>query len=294
MNNLRRNLGGSDAPTVHAIGLGGMPMSTVDRPSEDQSIKTIHAALDAGMTLIDTANVYCLDETDIGHNERLIAKALESYPYDTSGVVVATKGGCTRPKGGWDRDGRPEHLKAACEASLEALGRDTIELYQWHAPDTKVPFEDSIGALEALRQAGKVQYLGLSNVTVDQIKTAQQLTEVTTVQNRFNPFFWEAQEAGVLDYCTKERIGYLAYSPVGGGRLNKKIAVHPAANAVAKRRNASPHAVILAWLLTKSPVVIPIPGARTPDHAKDSASAAGLALTPEDLKELESATFDKS
>jgi len=291
MNHVRRNLGGANAPTVYAVGLGGMPLSLRGRPDEAQAIQTIHAALDAGVTLIDTADVYGLDHTDLGHNERLIAKALTSYPYDTSGVVVATKGGCTRPHGGWACDGRPEHLMAACEASLKALGVETIDLYQLHAPDVRVPWEDSVGTLVKLQQAGKIRMIGLSNVTVNHIMRARRVGEITTVQNRYNPFFWQDREPGVLEYCTQERMGYLAYSPLGGGRLHQKLNHHPTVGAVAKRRGATPHAVVLAWLLTKSPMLIPIPGARTPEHARDSASAAGLELTEEDIKELEAAEF---
>ena len=293
--NLRRNLGGSDAPTVHAIGFGAMELSIVGRPSEDEAIRTIHAALDAGMTLMDTANVYGLDDSDIGHNERIIGKALNAYAYDTSGVTVATKGGCTRPKGQWERDGRPEMLKVACEKSLEALGVEAIELYQLHAPDTKVSFEESVGALEQLRQAGKIQFIALSNVTLDEVKNAQAITLITTVQNRYSPFFWERDsERGVLEHCAKERIGYLAYSPVGGERLSKNLAAQVAVASVAKRHGVSAHVVILAWLLTKSPVVIPIPGTKSADHAKDNASAAGLTLTVEDIKILEGAVFSNA
>src|SRR3954447_16287400 len=151
---------------VFPIGLGGMPMSLAGRPPEERSIRTIHAALGAGVNLIDTAAAYCVDERDLGHNERLIARALRGR---RDGVVVATKGGHTRPGGAWDLDGSPEHLRTACEASLRALETDRIDLYQYHRPDPKVPYQESIGALKELQDEGKVQWVGLTNATFAQI-----------------------------------------------------------------------------------------------------------------------------
>ena len=147
----RRRLGG-DAPLVSAVGYGGMHLSIQDRPLEEQGIRVIQAALDAGVTLIDTADVYCMDENDIGHNERLIARALKSWSGDRSRVIVATKGGMTRPRGRWEMDGRPAHLKAACERSLKALGVERIDLYQLHVPDPRVPLAESVGALADLQR----------------------------------------------------------------------------------------------------------------------------------------------
>ncbi len=285
---------GPDGPAVFPVGLGGMPMSIAGRPDEKQSIATIHAALDAGMTLIDTANVYCLDDGDIGHNERLIAKALGEWRGDRSRVVVATKGGLTRPQGRWERDGRPASLKASCEKSLAALGVERIDLYQLHAFDVKVPLAETAGALAELRAAGKVRHVGLSNVSVDQIRRTRKIVPVSTVQNRYNPFFREAETDGVLRYCEEEGIGFLAYSPLGGGRLNKKLPAHPVAQAVAKRHGVTPHQAVLAWVLAKSPAAIPIPGASRPENARASACAASVELAPVDVAEIDRATFDKS
>jgi len=285
---------GPDAPDVGAVGFGGMHLSITDRPSEAQGVRTIHAALDAGVTLIDTADVYCLDQADLGHNERLIARALREWGGDRDRVVVATKGGMTRPGGRWDRDGRPEQLREACERSLKALGVDRIALYQLHAPDPGVPFEESVGELARLRDAGLIRWVGLSNVTVPQIEAARRIVPVTTVQNRLNPFFPEALTDGVLRACTDHGIGFLAYSPTGGGRLNRKLPDHPVAAAIARRRGASPHAVVIAWVLAQSPVVVPIPSSRTPEHAADAASAAGLRLSDADLHELSAATWSRA
>ncbi len=282
---------GPDGPWVFPLGLGGMPMSIQGRPDEEQAIATIHAALEAGMTFLDTADVYCQDHTDYGHNERLIAKALNAWRGRREKVLVGTKGGLRRPEGRWTCDPRPERLKAACEASLRALGVDVIDLYQLHSPDPSVPFAESVGALAALRKAGKIRLVGLSNVTAAQIREALAIVPVATVQNRFSPFFREVESNGVLKACVDLGLGFLAYSPVGGGRLHKKLAEHPETNRVAKRRGLTPHQVVLAWVLSRAPVVIPIPGASRPENARGSAIAAGAALSPADLSEITAAAF---
>ena len=287
---LTRSLG-PDAPDVFIIGLGCMPMSLDSRPSEDSSIQVIHAALDAGITLLDTADVYCIDDDDIGHNERLVAKALSLWEGDRDSIVVATKGGLTRPQGRWETEGRPEHLKAACEKSLIALGVERIDLYQFHAPDMSVPFEDSVGAFAELREEGKIRWVGLSNVSVDEIQVAESLVPVVTVQNRLNPFFKEAIDHGVVDYCSKQKIGFLAYSPVGGGRLTKKLPGHPTLCSLARTHDVSPHAIVLAWVLSKGTSVIPIPGARTKEHALDSIGAGTVKLRDKDLQAIDDADF---
>lgn len=282
---------GPGAPAVTAVSFGAMPLSLSGRPAENQALEVLHAVLDAGVTLIDTANVYCIDETDVGHNERLVAKALATWKGDRSRVVVATKGGITRPRGAWVRNGRPEKLKAACDASLKALGVERIDLYQLHAPDPHVPFTDSVGALAELRQAGKIRWVGLSNVSVAEIDAALRLVEVTAVQNRLSPFFREALTEGVLEHCGRLGIGFLAYSPVGGGRLNLKLPSHAVVTAIARSHRVSAHAVVLKWVLAQAPSVIVIPGARTVAHARDSLTADGLALSREELSAIDQAEF---
>jgi aryl-alcohol dehydrogenase-like predicted oxidoreductase len=289
----RRRLG-PGAPLVSAVGYGGMHLSIKDRPSEEQAIRVIHAALDAGVTLIDTADVYCLDDRDIGHNERLIARALKTRPASRDGVIVATKGGVTRPGGRWETDGRPEHLRAACERSLQALGVERIDLYQLHAPDPRVPLAESVGALADLQQQGKIGWIGLSNVSVSQIWEAEAVVQITSVQNRLNPFFREALADGVVEYCADRGLGFLAYSPTGGGRLNHKLPGHPVLQPMAARLGVTPHALVLAWVLARSPAVIIIPSARTVDHALDSAGAADLLLTEADLSALTAAEFSRA
>jgi aryl-alcohol dehydrogenase-like predicted oxidoreductase len=286
---------GPGAPAVAAVGFGGMPLSIQGRPDDEAAaIRVVHAALDAGMTLLDTANVYCLDDTDIGHNERLVAKALRSWGGRRDGVVIATKGGITRPKGAWDMDGRPASLRRACEQSLRALGTDCLALYQLHRPDPNVPFAESVGALAELRREGKIRWLGLPNVSVGEIREAAAIVPVVTVQNRLNPFFREALETGVVAHCASEGIGFMAYSPVGGGRLNQKLPEVAALLPIAAAHGATPHAVVLAWVLAQGPTVIVIPGARTVEHATDSAAAAHLVLSPTELASIDAAEFSRA
>jgi aryl-alcohol dehydrogenase-like predicted oxidoreductase len=279
---------------VSVIGYGGMHLSISGRPPDADGVRVIHAALDAGMTLIDTADAYCLEASETGHNERLIARALREWTGPADRILVATKGGIVRTGARWDRDGRPEHLRAACEASLRALGVDQLALYQLHAPDSAVPFAESVGALADLRRAGKVRYVGLSNVSVSQIREAESQVPVTSVQNRLNPFFREALEDGVVEYCASRGIGFLAYSPTGGGRLTKKLPSHPTLVEIGRRVGASPHAVCLGWVLSRGATVIAIPSARSMEHARDSAGAADLRLEPADLDAVTAASFDRS
>lgn len=270
-----------------------MHLSISGRPTEGAAIRVIHAALDAGMTLIDTADVYCLDQRDIGHNERLIAKALRTWRGDRSGVLVATKGGMTRPDGSWERDGRPAHLRRACERSLKALGVERIDLYQLHAPDPHVPFVESVGTLFDLMREGKVARVGLSNVGVGEIEAARALGPVTSVQDRLNPFFREALETGVVAHCAERGIGFLAYSPMGGGRLNLKLPGHPVLQRLSGELGFSAHALVLAWVLAQGRTVIVIPSARTVDHVRDSGTAGRLTLSDADLRAISAAHFDR-
>lgn len=275
---------GPGGPMVGAVGLGGMYMSITGRPEESQAIRAIHAALDAGETLVDTADVYCLDEGDIGHNERLIAKALRGR---SEAVTVATKGGLQRPRGAWTRNARPEHLIAACEASLKALGVAAIDLYQLHAPDPSVPFAESVGAIARLREQGKVRRVGLSNVSAEEIAEAQKIVPITSVQNRWNPGDRSPETDGVLAACTEGQIAFLPYSPFGGASGATSLGARKKLAAEAERRGMSPHRLVLAWMLAKSPVVIPIPGARREASVRDSAAAADVELSAADVAAIE-------
>jgi aryl-alcohol dehydrogenase-like predicted oxidoreductase len=285
---------GAGAPPVSAIGYGGMHLSLVDRPPETDAIRVIHAVLDHGVSLLDTADVYCLDDSDIGHNERLFAKALASWGGSHDHLVVATKAGMTRPGGRWERSGRPEHIRQACERSLAALGVATIDLYQFHAPDRNVPFADSVGAFKQLRDEGKIRHVGLSNVSVAEIEQAREIVPIASVQNRLNPFFREAVQEGVVEHCAAQGIGFIAYSPVGGGRLNKKLPSHSAVAALAERHGASAHQIVLAWVRAQGATVIPIPSARTVEHALDSVRAAAVTLAPDEVAAIERAEFSRA
>ncbi|WP_259454305.1 aldo/keto reductase [Streptomyces ginkgonis] len=278
------------AVEVYEIGLGAMPMSIEGRPEdESRSIATIHAALDAGVTLIDTADAYSLgDAEDAGHNESLIARALAGHPRRDE-VLVATKGGHTRPGGGaWGLNGSPAYLRRACEASLRRLGVEAIGLYQFHRPDPSVPYAESIGALADLLDEGKIRMAGISNADPEQIEQANAILggRLMAVQNQFSPAFRSSEPE--LDLCTELGIAFLPWSPLGGiaraGELGSRFA--PFAR-IAHDRGVSPQQVCLAWMLAKSPVVIPIPGASRPETITDSAAASGLRLTEDELAQLD-------
>jgi aryl-alcohol dehydrogenase-like predicted oxidoreductase len=275
--------------TVSAIGLGGMPMSIEGRPAEERSIATIHAALNAGVTFIDTADAYHVKAGEAGHNERLIAKALATYGGDTSEVLVATKGGHVRPgDGAWTVDGSPAHLREAAEASLKALGVEAIGLYQFHRPDPKVPYEESIGAIKELLDAGKIRQAGISNATIRQIDIARRILgdgNLASVQNQFSPAFRSSQDE--LGYCAELGIAFLPWSPLGGiGQAGQLGAQHAAFQEIADTRGVSPQQITLAWMLALAPVVVPIPGASRPESITDSARAADLVLTEAEVDRL--------
>ena len=273
--------------TVGAIGLGGMPLSIEGRPDEAQAVRTVHAALDAGVTLLDTADAYCLGPDEVGHNERLLATALASWSGDRDAVLIATKGGHTRPPdGSWALDGSREHLRAACEASLTALGVEAIGLYQFHRPDPQVPWAESVGALEELRQEGKVQLVGVSNADPAQIREAAAVTTLASVQNELSPRFRSSEPE--VELCDSLGVAFLPWSPLGGIAKAGDLGAG-ALGEVAAERGVSPQQVCLAWLLAKSPVVIPIPGARRVESILDSVAAAELQLSAEELARLDAA-----
>ncbi|MCA2223173.1 aldo/keto reductase [Nonomuraea aurantiaca] len=274
---------------VSAIGLGAMPMSVAGHmPDEAQSIKTIHAALDAGVTLIDTADAYTPSADQVGHNERIVAKALASWSGDTGDVLVATKGGHTRVAGGgWQVNGRPDYLAEACERSLKALEVEAIGLYQHHRPDPAVPYEETLGGLRDLLDAGKIQMAGISNANPEQIRLAHEILggRLASVQNEYSPRFRSSEPE--IDVCAELGVAFLPWSPLGGISSASELGGrHAAFGTVAAARGVSPQQVCLAWELARSPVVIPIPGASRPETIVDSAAAADLVLTAEELSLL--------
>jgi aryl-alcohol dehydrogenase-like predicted oxidoreductase len=276
---------------VGAIGLGGMPMSIEGRPDEARSVAAIHAALDAGVTLIDTADAYHLKADDVGHNESLIAGALAGYGGDTSTVLVATKGGHLRPgDGSWTLNGAPDYVKQACEDSLKRLGVEAIGLYQFHRPDPRVPYADSIGALRELLDEGKIVRAGISNANPAQIRQALEILgdDLVSVQNQFSPSFRSSEAE--LYLCNELGLAFLPWSPLGGisaaPGLGDRFAVYA---EVGEAHGVSPQQVCLAWMLAKAPVVIPIPGSTRPETIRDSAAAATLELGAEELVRLDAA-----
>ncbi|MHB1173444.1 MAG: aldo/keto reductase [Lacisediminihabitans sp.] len=274
--------------TVSAIGLGGMPMSIEGRPERSRSIATIHAALDAGVTLFDTADSYHRDAGEVGHNESLFAEAIASYSGDTSNVLVATKGGHLRPgDGSWTVNGDPRYLKEAAKASAKRLGVEAIGLYQFHRPDPSVPYADSVGAIRDLLDEGLIRLAGISNANVEQIRLSREILggRLVSVQNQFSPAFRSSE--GELELCAELGIAFLPWSPLGGmGRASTLGTAHTAFARVAEAHGVSPQRVCLAWELALSPTVIPIPGASRPSSIEDSAQAVDLQLTHAEMLEL--------
>ncbi|GGT33781.1 aldo/keto reductase [Streptomyces purpureus] len=283
---------------VSAIGLGTMPLSIEGRPDEARALATVHAALDAGVTLLDTADSYHPPGGEPGAGELLVARALAAYGGDRDAVLVATKGGRGRTAdGGWSVDGRPEHLRRAARASLKRLGVAAIGLYQLHKPDPHVPYAESLGAVRELLDAGVVRLAGISNVDADQIRLARDVLgdRLVSVQNRYSP---EAQGSEAeLRLCTELGLTFLPWSPLGGisrSSLDGASAQEAdprfgAFHRVARERGVSPQQTALAWLLARSPVVVPIPGASRPETARASAAAADLTLGEEELALLDGA-----
>ncbi|MBC7969016.1 MAG: aldo/keto reductase [Verrucomicrobia bacterium] len=282
---------GNTGITVSAIGLGGMPMSLSSRPPEAQAIATIHRALDLGVTLIDTADSYCKDESDKHHNERLIHKALQAYGKDTTNVMIATKGGLMRPNGDWTRNGNPDHLRETIHTSFEALGGDQpIGLWQYHAPDPDYSIEASLKPAKEAVVNGLIRFVGVSNFSVEQIKRARDVVEIASVQNQYNPWHRNPEADGVLEYCDREKLTFLPWSPLGGSRRFSQIKAIEAIVQLAQAKSVSVYSIVLAWLRAKSPCVLPIPGASKPESIEDSITAASINLSQSEAAQIDRAT----
>jgi aryl-alcohol dehydrogenase-like predicted oxidoreductase len=265
---------------VSPIGLGAMELSADGRPDRDRAFATIRVAVESGITLIDTADSYGVGAFEPNHNETLVADALRACGSAGAQVLVATKGGHTRPGGEWDVDGRPEYLRLACERSLRALGIEQIGLYQHHRPDPRVPYDETLGALKELRDAGKIRLVGISNADCAQIELAIRILGhdgLASVQNEFSP---RVQSGRVeLDLCRDLNLAFLAYSPLGGlGRAGELGAQYPGFAEVARDRGVSVQQVALAWEMSLGPHVIPIPGCSRPATVRDCAGAMTLVL----------------
>lgn len=270
--------------TVSPVGLGGARWSLVDAPDEAAAIRTVHAALDRGVTIFDTAYAYT-PPTRIGHNEELLARALRTHPGGAD-ALVATKGGHFRDGASFPVDGRPETLRRHCRESLRRLGVERISLYYLHFPDPEVPLLESIGALVELRGEGLIEMIGLCNVDLDQVRTAQGATAIDAVQNSFSPL--RTDDRAVLDHCARGGTAYFAYSPFGGpdgaGGLATKL---PAFAQVAADREVTVHEIAVAWLLARSPTIVPIIGAGRPASIEAAVRGAALELSSEELDKLD-------
>ena len=265
---------------VYRMGYGAMQLTgdgvwgwPQDR---DSAIGVLKRAVELGVNFIDTAQAYGPDT-----NEELIAQALHPYP---KGLVIATKGGTTRPgPGQWGRDARPQRLREFCEGSLRRLKVDTIDLYQLHAVDEKVPFEDQIGALRDLRDEGKIRHAGLSNVTLQQLREAQKIVPIVSVQNRYN-MMYRGESDPIIDYCEREDIAFLPWFPLGNG--SGEVIDNTEAQIVAKAHGVRVAQIALAWLLHRSETMLPIPGTSSIAHLEENVAAGAIRFTGEDLVRL--------
>jgi pyridoxine 4-dehydrogenase len=263
---------GFGAMRVTGEGIWGWP------PDRENAKKVLRRAIELGVNFIDTADAYGPETSEL-----LIAEALHPYPKD---LVIATKGGLTRPsRSEWVPNCRPEHLAQAVDGSLKRLKLDRIDVYQLHTVDKKVPIEDSVGALKKAHDAGKIRYVGLSNVTTKEIERAKKIVPIVSIQNRYNLTDRESED--VLNYCEKEKMGFLPWAPIGGSGRSSLTKSGNRLEAEAKRYNCSTVQLALAWLLQKSPVMLPIPGTANIAHLEENMAAAKISLTPDDVKRLE-------
>jgi pyridoxine 4-dehydrogenase len=257
---------------VRRMGFGAMRITGSgiwgDPPDAGQAKATLRRAVELGVNFIDTADSYGPHVS-----EELIAETLYPYPDD---LVIATKGGLVRPgPGRWDADGRPEHLREACEGSLQRLRLDQIPLYQFHAPDPAVPLAESLGMLVQLKNEGKIRHIGVSNVSGNQLRAAEQITPVVSVQNRYNAA--DRKSEAMVDTCELEQLAFLPWAPIQQADSN------PAVAQAAKRHGASPRQIVLAWLLARSPQILPIPGTGSPEHVETNIAAAAIELAPDEV-----------
>jgi len=263
---------------VNRLGFGAMRLTgrgILGEPEHpEEARRVLRRAVELGVNFIDTADSYGPEVSEL-----LIAEALHPYPED---VVIATKGGFTRPGGRWIPDGRPEHLREACEGSLRRLRLDRIDLYQFHTPDPSVPFEDSVWALAELREEGKIRHVGLSNVGVRELEIAIDIVPIASVQNRYN--LSDRSSEAVLQACEREEVGFIPWYPLATGRLARPGGL---LDEIAARHDATPSQVALAWLLGHSPAMLPIPGTSSVSHLEENVAAATLELANEEMAELE-------
>jgi aryl-alcohol dehydrogenase-like predicted oxidoreductase len=266
------------------IGFGAMRLGLEGRPSAVESVRTLHAAFDAGLQLVDTAINYCNDPSEYGYDEALVARALREWPGESSEIAVVCKGGNLRSDTeSFIQNASPENLRWSCETSLKALEVDQLWLYLLHAVDPKVPFEESVGALLELQSEGKVAHIGLSNIGRKQLVVAQGLMTVASVQNELS--LWNRASLPLALMCAEAGIAFHAWGPLGSRGQDLE---DPILKTVARRHDASTAQIALAWVLAQTTTTIPIPGGRRVESVQNSAAAASIELTPQDLDELDS------
>ena len=290
MNAPARRLG---SLTVSALGLGAMPLSMGrgEPAPHERAMATIHAALDAGITLLDTADIYAPSWDTMGHNEKLVGEALRSWGGDRTAITVATKGGITRSKEGGGRDGSPAYLRRALEMSLAALGTDSVDLYYWHRPDRSIRYAEAVETLAGFQQEGLIREIGISNANIEEIDVAREVLGdggLAAVQNEFSPSFFHTSRRE-LEHCGEHGIAFVPWSPLGGtgGGAAAVGERFPQIARIAEAHDASPQQVVLAWEIGLGEHVIPIPGASRPESITDSARAMTLALSDEERAELD-------
>ena len=274
-------------PAASLVGMGCMRLSTDRERDEARAIAVLHAALDAGVTFLDTSNAYGWDHAEIGHNERLIARALRTWKGDRSQVIVATKGGLTRPQGAWVPDGRARHLYAACEASCRALDVNRIQLYQLHTIDPRTSLATSVRALAALERDGLIEAIGLCNVNLAQIEEGRSIAGISAIQVEMSVWNDDALLGGVAEYCVRHGLRLIAARPLGGIQRQRRTGGDPALREVAQSRGTTPFEIALAWLRDLSEWIVPIPGATREETAQSSARAQRIHLTAEERARLD-------
>jgi aryl-alcohol dehydrogenase-like predicted oxidoreductase len=281
---------GRDRPRL--LGMGALHLSLPPRPSPEDAVKVIHHALDRGIALLDTADSYCANESDKHHNEILIREALDCYPGGAGRIVVATKGGITRPNGQWICNGDPEYLRAAIRRSFEALGgKHPISLWQLHAPDPRFSIKQSLAPVAEAVRDGLVESVGLSNVSLHQIKEAQNVVQIAAVQNRYNVWHRDPEWSGILEYCDLAGMVFIPWGPLGGRNREYSTAQELHLESLAAKYQTTVHSILLAWLFAKSSCIVPIPGTSKGEHIDLWMDALQVTLTPQDVFRLECTVY---
>jgi len=275
---------GPEGPTVSVVGLGGMLLSISGRPPVDQALRVVRSALDAGINLLDTSDAYCLDDQEVGHNEKLLTRAVEGQRDE---VTILTTVGIRRPGGAWTVDSSPAYLTSSVERSLKNQAVDALDVALLYGLDSRVPYEDSVGALEQLRKDGKVKAIGVCNVDVELLKRAEAVGRISVVQNRWNPQAREIEKSGVLERCTDTGLAFVAYQPFGGTLGAPTLTTLGKLSDQARRRRLSPYQLVLAWMANKASSTFVVAGARRPESIEDSAGAGAVEFDTDAIRAVE-------